>query len=93
VEGYLDRLEPGLEARGFRSLRSPGAERRSGILSLEPPAGFTAAGLARELRSRGVACATPDGVLRLSPHWPNHPAEIPGVLAAVDGALRALGPR
>jgi selenocysteine lyase/cysteine desulfurase len=93
VEDYLDRLEPGLAERGFRSLRSPDAERRSGILSLEPPPGLTAAGLARELRSRGVACATPDGVMRLSPHWPNHPAEIPGVLAAVDGAMRALGPR
>ena len=93
VEGYLDRLEPGLEERGFRSLRALRPERRSGILSLEPPPGFSAAGLARQLRSRGIACATPDGVLRFSPHWPNDPAEIPGVLAAVDEALRALGPR
>jgi len=93
VEGYLDGLEPGLEARSFRSLRSPRAAGRSGILSVEPPPGPGAAQLARELRSRGVACATPDGALRFSPHWPNHPAEIPGVLEALDGALRALGPR
>jgi cysteine desulfurase/selenocysteine lyase len=93
VAGYLDWLEPGLEARGFRSLRSPRAEGRSGILSVEPPPGVGAAQVARELRSRGVACATPDGALRLSPHWPNDPGEIPGVLEAIDGALRELGPR
>lgn len=91
VEGYLDRLEPELEARGFSSLRARRREGRSGILSLEPPPGTSAASLARELRARGVACATPDGALRFSPHWPNDPGEIPGVLAAVDGALAAVG--
>jgi selenocysteine lyase/cysteine desulfurase len=93
VAEYLGRLEPGLEARGFRSLRSRHAGGRSGILSVEPPPGLAAGQLARELRSRGVACATPDGALRFSPHWPNDPEEIPGVLGAIDGALRALGPR
>jgi selenocysteine lyase/cysteine desulfurase len=93
VAGYLDRLEPGLEARGFRSLRSPRADGRSGILSVEPPAGLAAVQVARELRKRGVACATPDGALLFSPHWPNDPGEVPGVLEAFDGALRSLGPR
>jgi selenocysteine lyase/cysteine desulfurase len=91
VEGYLDRLAPELEARGFSSLRCPRREGRSGILSLEPPPGVTAGALARELRARGVACSTPDGALRFSPHWPSDPGEIPGVLAAVDGSLAALG--
>jgi cysteine desulfurase/selenocysteine lyase len=89
VNGYLDRLEPELAGRGFRSLRTRHAAGRSGILSLEPPTGHTASALFRELSSRGVACATPDGVLRFSPHWPNHPREIPEVLRAVDGALLA----
>jgi selenocysteine lyase/cysteine desulfurase len=93
VEAYLDRLEPGLVERGFRSLRTARPGGRSGILSVEPPPGFTAAALACELRARGVACSTPDGALRLAPHWPNEPGEIPGVLHALDGALRALGPR
>ncbi len=93
VQDYLDRLEPGLVERGFRSLRAREPGRRSGILSLEPPAGLTAAALARELRARGVGCSTPDGALRFSPHWPSAPGEIPGVLEAVDGALRAAGPR
>ena len=89
VNGYLDRLEPDLVVRGFRSLRSRQASGRAGILSLEPPSGVTASALFRALASRGVACATPDGVLRLSPHWPNHPGEIPEVLRAVDAALAA----
>ena len=90
VKGYLDRLEPELAGRGFLSLRSRHAAGRSGILSLEPPAGLTASALFRELSSRGVACATPDGVLRFSPHWPNHLGEIPEVLRAIDGALLAV---
>ena len=89
VNGYLDRLEPELAGRGFRSLRSCHAAGRSGILSLVPPAGHAASALFRELSSRGVACATPDGALRFSPHWPNHFGEIPEVLRAVDGALAA----
>jgi cysteine desulfurase/selenocysteine lyase len=89
VNGYLDRLEPELAGRGFRSLRSCHAAGRSGILSLEPPAGHTASALYRGLSSRGVACATPDGVLRFSPHWPNHAGEVSEVLRAIDGALAA----
>ena len=93
VGGYLDRLEPELEERGFRSLRVRHAAGRSGILSVEPPPGRSAAALARGLRGRGVSCATPDGALRFAPHWPNNPGEIPEVLRAVDGALAAPGPR
>ncbi len=89
VTRYLDALEPGLVERGFRSLRSPRAEGRSGILSVEPPAGLSAARLARELGLRGVGAASPDGALRFSPHWPNDPGEVPEVLRAVDGAVRA----
>jgi selenocysteine lyase/cysteine desulfurase len=91
VAGYLDRLEPELSARGFHSLRSARPEGRSGILSVEPPPGHRASSLVRELASRGVACSTPDGVLRFSPHWPNHPDEIPEVVRAVEGALGAAG--
>jgi selenocysteine lyase/cysteine desulfurase len=92
VSAYLDRLEPELAGRGFRSLRSPRAEARSGILTVEPPPGLGAPAIARELWARGVACSIPDGALRFSPHWPNHADEIPGVLRAVDAALAAAGP-
>jgi selenocysteine lyase/cysteine desulfurase len=90
VGSYLDRIEPELVARGFASLRAPEPERRSGILSLEPPPGVGVVALARELQGRGVACAIPDGALRLSPHWPNDVAEVPHVLRAVDAALAAV---
>jgi selenocysteine lyase/cysteine desulfurase len=89
VEGYLDALEPGLVARGFRSLRAPQPARRSGILAVEPPPGTSTARISAGLAERGVACATPDGALRFSPHWPNAVEEVPEVLEAVDGALRA----
>ena len=92
VGSYLDLLEPELVARGFRSLRSGRPGGRSGILSVDPPQGLAASALARELRGSGVACSTPDGALRFSPHWPNHPTEIPEVLRAVDGALAGMGP-
>ena len=87
VGRYLDLLEPALRERGFRSLRAPEPERRSGILSVEPPPGHSTAALARALRERGVACATPDGALRLAPHWPNHEEEIPRVVRSLDEAM------
>lgn len=92
VGRYLDALEPSLRERGFRSLRAAEPERRSGILSVEPPEGLTAAALARGLRARGVACATPDGALRFAPHWPNDLEEIPRVLGALDAAMAEAGP-
>jgi len=90
VTRYLDRLEPALVERGFESLRPKEAERRSGILSLLSPPGVDVAALAREVQARGVACATPDGAIRFSPHWPNDGEEVPWVLEVVDGALAAV---
>jgi selenocysteine lyase/cysteine desulfurase len=34
-----------------------------------------------------VACATPDGVLRLAPHWPNDEEEIPRLLRVLDEVM------
>jgi cysteine desulfurase / selenocysteine lyase len=87
---YLDELEPELVARGLPSLRAGEPERRSGSLSVRPPAGVELARLRQALAERGVACGTPDGLLRFSPHWPNHPAEVPEVVRAVEEALRAV---
>jgi selenocysteine lyase/cysteine desulfurase len=90
VNGILDALEPALAARGFESLRSPLAAQRSGILGALPPAGLSVVDLARELGVRGVACSTPDGVLRFSPHWPNHRGQVSSVVEALDESLSAL---
>jgi hypothetical protein len=90
VNGYLDGLEAGMLARGFRSLRAPDAARRSCTLGLLPRVGVHGAGtLANELTARGVVCSAPDGVLRFTPHFANALNELPHVLAAVDEILRA----
>lgn len=90
VNGYLDRLEAGLVERGFTSLRLSETERRSGILSVLPPAAFghDTVYWQAALVQAGIACALPDGHLRFAPHWPNDPAEVEVVLSAVDGVLR-----
>lgn len=93
VGAYHDLLEPGVAARGFRSLRAPQASRRSGIASFRPPAGLAAADLVLELRERGVYASMPDGLLRFAPHFPNALAEIETVLEALDEAVAALGRR
>jgi selenocysteine lyase/cysteine desulfurase len=90
VNQYLDLLEPGVAARGFRSRRAPEAERRSCILSFEPPQGVSAADVVLQLRARGVYASMPDGLLRFAPHFPNALSEIETVLAALDEALAAL---
>lgn len=83
VARYLDRLEPALVARGFRSLRAPDERRRSGILSAEPPAGLSARELRERLAASGVAIGTPDGAVRFSPHWPNALDEVERVVEAL----------
>jgi selenocysteine lyase/cysteine desulfurase len=90
VNLYLDRLEPAVVDRGFRSRRAPVTEGRSCILSFEPPPGISAADLVSQLRSRGVFASMPDGLLRFAPHFPNAQSEIETVLAALDAALTAL---
>ena len=84
VGRYLDALEEGLVARGFRSLRAAAPEQRSGILAVHPPAPWEAIALAPRLGERGIACSTPDGLLRFAPHWPNGLGEVEVVLGAVD---------
>jgi len=88
VQHYLDALEPALVAMGFTSRRSRQA--RSGILALELPQGVKAAPLAAQLREHGIHVSTPDGLLRIAPHWPNCPQrEIGGVLEAFSRVLKS----
>jgi cysteine desulfurase/selenocysteine lyase len=90
LDRYLDRLEPGVAARGFRSRRAQGTERHSGILSFEPPNGVSAAEVVTQLRDRGVFASMPDGLLRFAPHFPNALSEIETILDALDEALAAV---
>lgn len=90
VDEYLDRLDRGLAARGFRSHRVEAPARRSTLLSAEAPSDVQLSKLAAGLRDRGVICNTPDGLMRFAPHWPNALDEVPRVLDAVDGVLAEL---
>jgi cysteine desulfurase / selenocysteine lyase len=87
VNGILDALEAGLQARGFASLRARDPKRRSCTLSVLPPPGVQSVELQRRLGARGVVCSAPDGLLRLTPHWPNDVGQVGEVLAAVDAGV------
>ncbi len=84
-----DLLEEGLLALGFESARLPDEERRSCILSVRPREGASrrrsVTGWAAALGGRGVSCATPDGWLRLSPHFYNTREEVGRALEVFSG--------
>jgi len=90
VVRWGDAVEPGLVERGFTSLRAAEAHRRSGILAALPPKDVDVVALHRALSARGIGCAIPDGVLRLSPHWPNNLDEAEQVLLSIDDAIAEL---
>ncbi len=92
VQAWHDAIEPELAARGFVSGRMADPDGRSGILSTQPPGTAGAAAWARALADHGVSCASPDGWLRMAPHWPNAIAETTRVVAAIDSILAAGGP-
>ncbi|HMA97955.1 MAG TPA: aminotransferase class V-fold PLP-dependent enzyme [Wenzhouxiangella sp.] len=86
VQKWHDAVEPGLLERGFESARMSEPGGRSGILSVRPTDPHTTPAWAAALAERGVSCGSPDGWLRLSPHWPNSVKEAELVFEAVDSA-------
>ena len=88
VTRFLDALEAGLEFLGWPSLRKPG--QASGILSLQPPPQTDLGGWERALRQRGVQVSTPDGLVRMAPHWPNSLEEVPLVVEAFQEVQRSF---
>lgn len=92
IQAWHDALEPALVARGFESLRAADPAGRSGLLCVRPPAHLAHGALHAGLEARGIACANPDAHLRFSPHWPNHPREVPVVLDALDATIAELAP-
>lgn len=93
VQDYLDALEPGLVARGFRSHRAEAPALRSTLLGVTVPGDVRLSKLSAALRDRGVVCNTPDGLMRFAPHWHNAQDEVPAVLDAIDDALADLRAR
>jgi selenocysteine lyase/cysteine desulfurase len=90
VQQLHDALEPPLVELGLRSLRANDPAARSGSLVFELPPPVSAREVSRRLAEQGVVVGTPEGRLRLSPHWPNHRDEVPVV---VDAMRRALSDR
>lgn len=88
VTRYLDELEPQLGFLGWPSLRRPA--QASGILALRPPPATDLVAWERALHGHGVQIATPDGLIRLAPHWPNSLEEVPLVVEAFREVQRSL---
>jgi len=86
-----NRLEEGLIALGFESLRCPDVARRSGILSLKPRPKHGGVEAIPELvsrwGSRGFVCATPNACLRISPHWYNSLEQVEQALEIASDTL------
>jgi cysteine desulfurase/selenocysteine lyase len=87
VQTVLDPLEQGLVALGCISARASAPEARSNILSVHLPPEVELPAIWRALDEQGVACASPDGYLRFSPHWHNSVADAEIAVAAVRRAL------
>jgi len=92
LQTWHDRLEAGLVRRGFTSARMDDVSGRSGILSVCPIDPSDAPAWCRALAEAGIACASPDGWIRFSPHWPNAVSDATVVLQAVDAILERGGP-
>jgi selenocysteine lyase/cysteine desulfurase len=90
VQAWHDAVEPGLIERGFESARMHDPGGRSGILSVRPADPHTTPAWAATLAEHGVSCGSPDGWLRLSPHWPNALTETDRLFEAFDRAASAL---
>lgn len=87
VQAIHDAIEPRAVELGLESLRTSAPSGRSGSLCFRPPPDVDPVALVAELGRQGVACGLPDGVLRLSPHWPNAVDEAEQVLLALAHAL------
>jgi len=88
VQQVNDAIEGRAVELGFISVRSPEAARRSGTLALLPPPGVDVVALGREITAQGVACATPDGHVRFSPHFSNAVDEADQVVLTLEHAVR-----
>lgn len=88
---WIQRLHDAVERRlvelGFVSERAEHSAARSATLSLRPPTGVSLRRLHGALLARGVVLTTPDGRLRLAPHFFSTMAEAELLLEAMPSAL------
>ena len=87
VDRYTSALAEALAPLGFASQRANDIGLRSGVASFIVPDGVDIKKLHRAIDAGVVSCATPDGLLRFSPHWPNALDEVELVAAELQRAL------
>ncbi len=80
VRGLLDDAARELTARGYPVASPAAASERSSLLSFRTPAGLDVAALARTLTEAKVTCSLREGMIRISPHLYNTPADIARLL-------------
>ena len=83
IQQWIDQIEPAMLEMGFQSMRHPASHGRSGILSMKTPQSWDLITLFQHLNRHGIAVSTPDGFLRMAPHWPNSLSEVDRVISAV----------
>lgn len=84
VNSYLDELEQALTSEfGFESARGKTRASQSGALSIKIWEDAELSHFSELMAEQGVALSTPDGFVRMAPHWPNHSNEIPRIIAAI----------
>ncbi|MEC7986783.1 MAG: aminotransferase class V-fold PLP-dependent enzyme [Myxococcota bacterium] len=85
---YLKPLEQAFIEMGFRSQRVCDAE--SSILSFLPPSHVSLPSLIEKLDTRGISLSSPDGLLRIAPHWPNNISEHEVLLSGIQEAMETV---
>ena len=88
VLDYLKPLEQAFVEMGFRSQRVCDAE--SSILSFLPPSNVSLPSLIEKLDTRGISVSSPDGLLRIAPHWPNNISEHEVLLSGIQEAMETV---
>jgi cysteine desulfurase / selenocysteine lyase len=87
LQAFHDALEPRLVELGWHSRRSPEACGRSGSCAFSPPTGIDVPSVVAAAAERGIVLTGPEGLLRVSPHWPNATSEVDGVVDALTDAV------
>ena len=87
--GYVLRLEEALWAAfGWQSVRQRMGAAPTAIYAVPKPQGLALAAFAEAMSARGVSLSTPDGHIRMAPHWPNDAdRELSQVVGALEGVL------
>lgn len=79
-------LVAGLTQRGLRTLWGRERSARGGAVVVELP-GRDVGALVAQAAERGLSVSSPDGRLRLAPHWSLDRAAVDGALEVLDGLL------